>query len=109
MDERFRARLKSSIAEYRAWSAGRALSTCRLVQYCGVDLVGAKSPALADVEREIEALICEGLNVDWEAHRSCLYLRVWESGGPEPEWSNVFAEVPLADVSDLLRQAGLDA
>jgi len=38
-----------------------------------------------------------------------LYLRAWEYGGAEPEWPKVFAEVPLADVDDLPRQAGFDA
>ena len=50
----------------------------------------------------------EGFYVDWTEHENRLYLRVWEFGGPEPEWSKVFAEVPLADVDELMRRAGFD-
>lgn len=108
MDEQFRAKLDAKLAAYRGWSSGRAFPSCRLVHYCGVDLVGSKSLALSEVESEIEGLVCEGFYVDWADHETRLYLRVWELGGPEPEWSKVFAEVPLADVDELLRQAGFD-
>ena len=109
MDEQFRAKLNAKLAEYRGWSAGRNLSSCRLVQYCFGDLLGAISLSMDEVEPEIEGLVCEGFYVDWAEHEGRLYLRAWEYGGAEPEWPKVFAEVPLADVDDLPRQAGFDA
>jgi hypothetical protein len=108
MDEQFRAKLDAKMAEYRDWSEGHALPLCRLVQYVGVDLVGAKSLPLSEVESEIEGLVCEGFYVDLAEHENRLYLRVWEFGGPEPDWSKVFAEVPLADVDEIMRRAGFD-
>jgi hypothetical protein len=108
MDDQFRAKLDAKLAEYRAWSTGRDLASCRLVHYCGVDLGGAKSLHATEVESEIEGLVCEGFYVDWAEHENRLYLRVWEFGGPEPEWSKVFAEVPLADVDELMRRAGFN-
>ena len=108
MDDQFRAKLDAKLNAYRAWFAGRAFRSCRLVHYCGIDLVGAKSLSIPEVESEIEGLVCEGFYVDWAEHEARLYVRVWEFGGPEPEWSKVVAEVPLADINELLRQAGLD-
>lgn len=108
MDEESRAKLDAKLAEFRSWSLGRGLTSCRQVHYCGVDLVGVKSLPLLEVESEIQSLACEGFYVDWREFEDCLYLRVWEFGGPEPQWSKVFAEVPLADVDELLRQIGID-
>jgi hypothetical protein len=45
----------------------------------------------------------EGFQVDWSERQQRVYLRVWEFGGPEPEWPKVFAEQPLVDVAALLR------
>jgi hypothetical protein len=50
--------------------------------------------------------MCEGFYVDWAAHERRIFLRVWEFGGPEPEWSTVFAERPLADIDAVLRKSG---
>jgi hypothetical protein len=69
MDEQFRAKLDAKLAEYRAWSAGRVFPSCRVVQYVGVDLVGAKSLPLSEVESEIEGLVCEGFYLDWTEHK----------------------------------------
>ena len=46
--------------------------------------------AVLDVEARIEGLVCEGFYVDWAEHESRLFLRVWEFGGPEPDWPSVF-------------------
>lgn len=107
MDDLFRAKLNAKLAAYRNWFGGRSVHSCRLVHYCGVTCV-AKTLPLEEVEREIEGLVCEGFYVDWAEHDARLFLRVWEFGGPEPEWAKVFAEEPLADVDALLRQAGFD-
>ena len=56
MDEAFRAKLRSKLADYRAWSSGRAFADCRLVHYCGVDLVGAQAVPMAEVERVVSEL-----------------------------------------------------
>lgn len=109
MDEAFRAKLRSKLADYRAWSSGRAFADCRLVHYCGVDLVGAQAVPMAEVEPRIEGLVCEGFYVEWAENGGRLFLRVWEFGGPEPAWSKVFAEEPLADTAELLRGIGQDA
>lgn len=65
--------------------------------------------APAEVEPSVEGLVCEGFNVDWVEHCGRLYIRVWEFGGPEPAWGKVLAEQPLADIAELLREAGHDA
>ena len=103
MTEDFRLRLQAKLAEYRTWSTGRDLSHCRLIHYSGVDLIGSKGLPRHEVEPEIEALLGEGYYVDWAEHQGRLYLRVWESGGPEPDWQKVFDERPLANVDEILR------
>jgi hypothetical protein len=102
MKDAFRSKLKAKVDDYRTWSAGRQLSSGRFVHYCGVELLGAHDLPLTDVEARIEGLICEGFYVDWAEHGGRLVLRVWELGGPEPEWRKVFAEQPLADLKELL-------
>jgi hypothetical protein len=109
VDEAFRAKLRSKLADYRAWSSGRAFADCHLVHYSGVDLIAAQTVPLTEVERRIEGLVCESFYIDWADHGGRLCLRVWEYGGPEPEWPRVFAEEPLADIAELLRRIGQDA
>jgi hypothetical protein len=108
MDDAFREKLQCKLAEFREWSSGHTFTDCRLIHYCGVDLVGAKSLPPTGVEPEIEGLLSQGFNVHWAERQGWLYLRVWEFGGPEPEWTKVFAEEPLADIGELLRQARQD-
>ena len=109
MDDAFRAKLQSKLAGFRAWSAGRTFAGSRLVHYCGVEMVGAQSLTLAEVEPRITGLVCEGFYVDWAEHLGRLYLRVWEYDGPEPEWSKVFAEESLVDIDESLRGLGQEA
>lgn len=103
MDDAFRSGLQTKLAGYDRWSCGRFFHGCRLIQYCGVEMVGAVDVPLAEVKSQIEGLVCEGFRVDWAEHKDKLYLRVWESDGPEPDWSKVVAEQPLADINELLR------
>jgi hypothetical protein len=98
MDEAFRLMLQAKLADFRGWSAVRSVTGYRLVQYCGVDLIGALSGPLSEIEAQIEGLVCEGMTVDWAEKGGLVYLRVWEFGGPEPDWSKVFTEVPIADL-----------
>jgi len=94
-DRSFRLGVEALLAEYREWSSTQALTGGRLVQYRGLDLVGAHDVPLAEVEREMERLLYEGQYVDWAEHQGRLYLRVWGYGDPEPDWLKVFAEQPL--------------
>ena len=105
MDDNFRAKLGSQLDAFRNWSRGRDLGSCRLVQYLGVEMLGAIDVPLGHVESQIEGLICEGFSVDWAQDGSRMYLRAWEFGGPEPPWSKVFAEEHLADIDAILREA----
>ncbi len=103
MTDAFHSRVLARLAAYRGWSAGRGLTGCRLVHYCGVELLGAQDLPPGEVEPRIEELVCEGFSVDWAEHQGRLFLRVWEFGGPEPTWPKVFAEQPLTDIDELLR------
>lgn len=103
MNDDFHSKLESKLSAFREWSAGRKLSGCRLVHYCGVDLVGAQDVPPDEIESRLQGLVCEGFYVDWAEHNSRLYLRVWEFGGPEPDWAKVIAEQPLMDIDELLR------
>jgi hypothetical protein len=105
MDDAFRAKLELCIGNFRHWAQGREVSGCRLVQYVGVDLLGAIDIPLGKVESQIEGLVCEGIRVAWAQQGRLMYLRAWDGDGPEPAWSKVFAEEPLADVEAILREA----
>jgi hypothetical protein len=98
MNDNFRAILDAKIADYRKWSLGRCFSSCRWVQYTGVEVTGALDVRLDEVERRLENAICEGFRVAWAEHQGQLYLRVWE-GEDEPSWANVFAEESLGHTS----------
>jgi hypothetical protein len=105
MDDAFRAKIESKLDSFHQWVHGRELRSCRLVQYVGVEMLGAIDVPLGEVESQIEGLVCEGFYVDWAQDGSRLYLRVWEFGGPEPPWSKVVAEEHLADIDAILREA----
>lgn len=109
MDEAFRAKLQAKLNDYRDWSRGQTFSDCRLVQYCGARLAGAFHVPIAEVEQRIEELVCEAFYVDWAEHNGRLILRVWEFGGPEPQWPKVLAEQPFADIDAILRKARRNA
>ena len=53
------------VGTFRRWAQGRDVSVCRLVQYVGVDLLGAIDVPLGEVESQIEGLVCEGFLVAW--------------------------------------------
>ena len=95
MNEAFLAKLNAKLEAYREWRAGRDVQAARLVQYCGVELVGALDIPVGDVESRIEGLVCEGFYVDWAEHERRLIVRVWEFDGPEPDWPSVWAERAL--------------
>lgn len=70
-----------------------------MVQYCGPEMIGSLSLEEKEIESRIKALICEGFYVEWNTKEdaSC-FLRVWEFGGPEPDWKKVFEEVDLIEL-----------
>src|SRR5262245_28563342 len=92
MNEEFLSKLNAKLESYRAWCEGRVFKSVRLVQSCGNDLVGAIDVLIGDVESQIEGLVSEGFYVDWAQHEHQLFLRVWEFGGPDPDWPSVIAE-----------------
>jgi hypothetical protein len=85
---------QARVAECAAFLRSFDGDSCRLVHYTGPDPL-AKDLALANVLKEVEALLNEGYYVDWTAKERTLYLRVWEFGGAEPSWPLVFEEAPL--------------
>jgi hypothetical protein len=95
MDESFRLNLEAKLNAYREWLRTRSLTGCRWVQYCGIKMLHPIDVPMHEVENRIYELLCEGFYVDWAERGSQLVLRVWEFGGPEPDWDLVFAEQPL--------------
>jgi hypothetical protein len=104
----FKAKLGKSLAAYRQWAATREFTSCRLVHYCGVDKPHATDVPLNRVVEQIAGCLAEGFRVAWHAEAGSLYLSVQEPDGPVPPWSKVLAEEPLADVDQILRDAGFD-
>lgn len=96
----------AQLEAFRVWRTTHSFPRCRLVQYTGVDLVGALDVEPDDVEPEIAGLLAEGFRVDWLDGGAKIYLRVWEGTGPEPGWPDVIAGRPLADVAAILKSAG---
>ena len=80
MDDAFCAGLESRLTAFRDWARGRDLSACRLVQYLGVERIGALDVPLGEVETQVTGLVCEGFRIDWTQQGSRLYLR--RLGGP---------------------------
>ena len=101
-------KIETTLADFRAWSESNKYMGCRLVQYSGVDFVGAIDVDLDQIENQIKGLLCEGFYVDWNVFNNLVYLRVYEYGGPEPTWDQTIKEEPLADVAAILKKAGFD-
>ena len=94
------------IADLRSWIRDIGSKPWRLVQYCGVELVGTLDLPSEEVEGQVSGLLREGFRVDWVIHDLAFYLRVYEPDGPEPPWESVFREAHLADISEILSEAG---
>lgn len=95
--EEFRRKIHEKVVGFQNWMHDRQFHVIRMLQYCGIELVGACDIASEDVILPITSLLCEGFDVDWAQNGKRIYLRVWEYGGPEPAWPHVFAELPLTD------------
>lgn len=106
MPPRLAGSFAARLAAFQAWLALHPFSHCRLVQYSGVDLVGAMDVEPSDVEAQIAGLLAEGFRVDWLDRDQKLFLRIWEGRCPEPGWDAVLAARPLADVAAILKSAG---
>ena len=96
--------IEEALTEYRRWVSDRDIKSGRLVQYTGVECTGALSVKLDEIEAQIEGLMSKAFCVEWNEHRRRVYLRVWESDGPEPAWPKVFAEENLADMEAIERE-----
>jgi hypothetical protein len=83
------------VEKFKQWYKNKLLPKGRLIQYCGRERAGAFDFPVEEAEREIEGLLAEAFYVDWSERQNQLYLKVWEFGGPEPSWENVYAEVKL--------------
>jgi hypothetical protein len=92
MTEEFRRKLDAKLNTYRDWLRTHNPARCRRVQYCGIELVGASDVPIDEVESRIYGLLCEGFYVDWSDRGDQIVLRIWEFGGPEPDWQKVFNE-----------------
>ena len=92
-------------ASFRQWSLTHEFADCRLVQYCGADLIASINLSKEEIEQQIEGLVNEGFYVDWKLDGTRLFLRIWEYGGPEPDWDHVFAERSLSDILAVLRRS----
>jgi len=98
--------IDSKLAEFNAWFKPKEIISCRLVQFCGNDLVGAIDVSLDEIELQISGLISEGFYVHWKVKAKVLYFKVFEYGGPEPTWENAFSETALIDINEILKKAG---
>ncbi len=107
MTPEFEIELNRKLAAYDKWASENEFSKCRLVQYCGVDFIGAIDVKLNQIVHQITGLLCEGFNVDWNLHNDSVYLRVYEYG-PEPTWDQTIKEEPLAGIAVILKEAGFD-
>jgi len=58
MTPEFAAKLATRLSAYRHWALGRQFSSVRLVQYCGVEMIGSRDIALSEVEQQISG--CTG-------------------------------------------------
>ena len=92
-----------AIEDLRTILKSNVIRSCRLVQYCGPEFVGAKDVTLPTVEMEVKDLREEGFFVSWLEQDHRLLLRVWEFGGVEPSWADVLAERDLEDLGDFKR------
>jgi hypothetical protein len=100
MNEDVIRRMDAKVAGFQSWMCNRKFRDIRVVQYCGVELVGANNIAPEDAVDYVRPHVYEGFHVDWCQHGERIYLRVWEpwyDDDPEPGWPLVFAELPPAD------------
>ncbi|MCK7629496.1 hypothetical protein MZ018_16545 [Shewanella sp. JNE10-2] len=81
MNPEFEQKLNRKLAAFDAWANVSTFRECKLVQYCGVDLVGVIDVETDQIVDQITGLLCEGFYVDWKQNGSILYLRVYEFGG----------------------------
>ena len=77
MNFEFQTKLDDKIKEFRFWVDGRSVAVARLVQYSGIEFLGAIDVAPKELEEQIVGLQCEGFYVDWAEHNERIYLRVW--------------------------------
>lgn len=101
-NEEFQLMLVGKLNEFQAWLQSQHYDACRLVQYCGIECVGAIDVALDEVEIEIKGALREGYGVAWATNDRKLYLVVWEPDGLPWTWPQVFCEEHLDDLNKYL-------
>lgn len=102
MNEEFQLMLVGKLNEFQAWSQSQHYDACRLVQYCGIECVGAIDVPLNHVAREIKGGLGEGYSVAWAINDRRLYLVVWEPHDLPWTWPQVSREEHLDDLSKYL-------
>ncbi|KAB0300096.1 hypothetical protein F2Z80_23590 [Vibrio fortis] len=108
MDEEFKKQMEDKLSEYRQWTKEHLFTSCKLVHYVGVDRPNAFNFEPTEIEDRISGCIAEGFYVDWHTHKDCLYICVQEPDCPVPTWEQVIAQEAIADVDEILRNAGFD-
>ena len=92
------AKVEKALHSYRAFVQGKQFQSHRLVEYAGVEMVGAFDIQLPEVEPRIRVAIMEGFRAMWAANGQNLVLCIWEpwdEPAPPPAWERVFAERDL--------------
>lgn len=97
--------IDDKVSAFLVWVQATSVDSCRWVEYVGVKMIGAIDVPLDDVEKRMRNALCEGRRVDWNEQGGTMFLRIWD-GDVEPTWDKVFAEESLADIDEILRQAG---
>jgi hypothetical protein len=98
------AKARRLVWAYRLWPLRAYVRPVRMVQYCGIEMIGAHDLVAHEVTSRIRGLTYEGFGVAWSKHNGRVYLVVWESWSPgdqQPDWDKVFAEQHLRPLPPL--------
>ncbi|WP_430388286.1 hypothetical protein [Dyella sp. 20L07] len=106
MTSSFDIKLASVLGAYREFVAHDKPVRCRLVHYCGSDVVGGVDVPVDEIEARITAYLAEGFHFDWKWKGDGILIWVQEPDGPLPHWELVEREEPLGDVAAILQRAG---
>jgi len=102
----FDIKLASVLEAYREFVAADKPVRCRLIHYCGLDVVGGVDVPVDEIEARITGCLAEGFHLDWKRQGKGILIWVQEPDGPLPPWESVEREEPLGDVAAILQRAG---